>query len=232
MNFQTMSVKTKNLKTRRALLAGALAMGMAMTPAVVRAQPDAPAQQGQQGGRRGPGGGRGGERGPNAEQMQQRREENLRRMLTENGFEDENLQDTVVAFANAQDEDRRDSQLKVRRLAQAVQNKLADAEIAALLAEVRADAAAVKTRRAAALAELEEALQLKENPRLDAVLALAGLTDDGIAAFGGPGGRGGFGGRGGEGRGGEGRGGPGGRGPGGRGGGPQRGGERPPMPDA
>ena len=95
-------------------------------------------------------------------------------------------------------------------------------KIATVLADFRAAVAAEKTRREAALKQLDEDISYSKNPRLDALLTMGGLIGDEasyVGGMGGGGGRGGFGGMGGPG-------GPGGPGGGGRGGqGGQRGGQ-------
>jgi len=206
----------KSLKMDRRLLAGTLALGLAMTtPGVLQAQPpEGNAPGGQRGGGRG--GQRGGGQGEDMrnmtpqqmqQQMQQRREQNLRRMLTQANFADKELQDAVVAFANARDAERRTSQDTINRLQEALRNNASDEEIGVLLGAVRADLATAKTRQEAALNELDQKIGFREEPRLEAVLVLSGVTGE-IAANtgggrGGPGGPGGMGGGGRGGRGGQ-----------------------------
>lgn len=216
-----------NKNTNRQWLAGALALGVSamLMPGVLLAQPEGngdgppPPPPGDNGGPRGGrGGGRGGQgdnRNLTPEQreheMQQRRAQQLNRMLSEAGFIDKDVQDAVIAFANAQDAERRAMGEKVQKLMQAVREGEDNEAIAALLADVRADAKANDTKREAALNALDAQIHFKSNARLEAILVLAGLTGEefGGGPMGGP------------------RGGNRGGGPGGRGGGPGgRGGDR------
>src|SRR5690606_24812923 len=153
-----------------------------------------PQQGGQRGGRGGRGGGQGGFNNMTPEQREQaarqRREENIRRQLNDAGYNEKELQDAIVEFANAQAQNEAASQEKVRALLEGISNG-ADADIAALLAQLRAEIAAAKTQREAALAKLDEKIGYTRSPRLEAILVVTGLTGEVEA---GPGGRGGFGG--------------------------------------
>jgi hypothetical protein len=203
----------KRFKPNRPWTAVPLALiALGATAGVLYAQPDAnDAPKGdnppnwQNGGR----GGRGGNQGnrPNFRNMtpeqrqqfqQQRQDENVRRTLNNAGFTSTTVQDAVIAFANEQDKDRTASEDKVRQLAQAVRNGATDAEIATLLAAVRADAQAAQTKREAALKDLDAKISYTKSPKLEAVLVLLGLTGENLST-GGPGAMGmmgGFGGRG------------------------------------
>lgn len=220
----------KSHKKTLGLSAGTLLLGLTVMAAggVVQAQPaeNNPPQGNPGGDARGPRGprGQGGPGGGDFRNMtpeqreqaaRQRREEAIRRQLNDAGYNEKEMQDAVVEFAHAQAQDENASQEKVRALSQAIRNG-ADSEIATLLAQLRAEIAAAKTQRAAALAKLDEKIGYSRSPRLEAILVVAGLTGE-IEAN--PGGRGGFG-QGGRG----GRGGQGGRG-GGRGGQGQAGGQ-------
>lgn len=140
--------------------------------------------------------------------MKKMREQGLRRTMTRSGFADAALQDAVVEFADAQAEATQSLQEKARLLTQAVRNQdSTDEQIAALLADFRTAAAAEKTRRATALAELEAATEFSKKPRLDALLTLSGIIGDETSLLGGAGGgRGQMGGGGRGGRGGRGNG--------------------------
>lgn len=217
-------------KTRRFAL-GALTLGLAVTTSagVLYAQPAGDNQQ-QQGGQRGGGrGGRGGGQGGGGfgnmtpeqreQAARQRREEGIRRQLNDAGYNEKELQDAIVEFANSQAQTEAASQEKVRAISQAIRNG-GDADIAALLAELRAEITAAKTQREAALAKLDEQIGYTRSPRLEAILVISGLTGEVEAS---PGGRGGGFGPGGGGQRGGGQRGGGQRGGGQRGGGGQNG---------
>jgi len=128
------------------------------------------------------------------QEMQARRETNLRETLTEAGFADKVLQDAVIAFTNSQTEERGDNRDKMRELNQAVRKNAGDVEIAALLKEIRDEVQADKDQRAQALKELDAKIGYTKKPRLEAVLTLAGVIGEntgGPGAMGGRGGRGG-----------------------------------------
>lgn len=201
----------KGYKKAQRLTLGMLTLGLAVTTTagVVHAQPAENNQQ-QQGGQRGGGrGGRGGGQGgfnnmtpeQREQAMRQRREEGIRRQLNDAGYNEKELQDAIVEFANVQAQDEAASQEKVRALSQAIRNG-ADADIAALLAQLRAEIASAKTQREAALAKLDEKIGYSRSPRLEAILVVSGLTGEveanrGFVGGQRGGGRGGRGGRGG-----------------------------------
>jgi hypothetical protein len=223
------TMQTKKNTDRRLLMGTlALSLGMATLPGVLQAQPEGdgppPPPPGQDGGRGGRGGwgGRGGDnRNMTPEQreqeMQQRRTQQLNRMLSEAGFIDKDVQDAVIAFANAQDAERRNSRNNAQKLSEALREGEDNVTLAAILSDMRADARESEAKRVAALNALDEKIHFKSNARLEAVLVLAGLTGE-VAFGGGP-------------RGGDGPGRGGNRG-GNRGGGPGGGGPRGNRPDA
>lgn len=197
----------KRHKKTQGLLVGVLAVGLAVagSAGISYAQPvdgNQPQQGGPRGGRGGGrGGGQGGFNDMTPEQREQaarqRREEGIRRQLNDAGYNEKDIQDAIVEFAHAQAQDEAASQEKVRALSQAIRNG-ADADIAALLAQLRAEIAAAKTQREAALAKLDEKIGYTRSPRLEAILVVTGLTGEVEAGPGGRGGFGGFGGRGGQ----------------------------------
>ncbi len=200
----------KKIATRR-WIAGPLFVGLATISAagVLRAQPDAgnmpkgdnpiakqrPKMTPEQ---------RKAARDKRQQEMQTRRETSLRETLTTAGFADKTLQDAVIAFSNSQNEDRGDNLDKMRQLNQAVRNNATDEQIAALLKDISDEAKADKDQRAKALKELDAKIGYTTKPRLEAVLALSGITSEaGAGMGGGMGGRwqnqgGGAGGRGGK----------------------------------
>jgi len=131
------------------------------------------------------------------------RERTLRRTLNQGGFTDKVLQDTILAFAKDQDKAGQLLRDQPRKINEALQNEATtDQQLAALLADFRADIAAEKDRREAALTVLDQKIGYTKKPRLDALLMTMGLTGDemslaggvGGPGMGGPGGRGGGGG--------------------------------------
>jgi hypothetical protein len=156
------------------------------------------------------------------------RELSLRAMLENAGITDKATQDTVLAFAAAQEQAVQALREKNRDLQGSLyDNATANAQIIALQNDYTAAAEDESDRRGKALALLDQKINYSKQPRLKAVLTVLGLVGDAFAltdsnstngggimggpGMGGPGG--GFGGLGG------GFGGPGGQGgPGGRGG--------------
>lgn len=147
------------------------------------------------------------------EQMRQRRELELRSLLTAAGFTDTTVQDAIVAYSSAKEKASQALQVKARQLNQALRGTtVTDTQLAALLNDFRAAVEEEKARRATAQQALGTQIGLNTKPRLDALLMMSGLIGDeaqhlgGGRVFGGNG----FGGgnaRGGNGRGGNGRGG-------------------------
>lgn len=149
----------------------------------------------------------------------QMRERFIRQGLTQMGFAQADIQDALIEFIAAQDAATRPLQDKSRALLQAMMNKEStEQQIEALANEFRLAADAERTRRTQALADLDTSIGYTKNPRLLALLQVAGIVGDqgsllnppgsGLMAL--MGGRGGQGGRGGGGP--NGRGGRGGRG--------------------
>lgn len=224
-------MQKKNTNRRWMVGAMALSLGVATMPGVLQAAPedDGP-PPGQNGGPREGRGGRGGGRGDNRnmtpeqreQEMQQRRAQQLNRTLSEAGFIEKDVQDAVIAFASAQDAERKNSRDSARKLSEALREGEDNETLATILSDMRAEAKAAEAKRVAALDALDAQIHFKSNARLEAVLVLAGLTGEVMGGGGERGGnrgdwagRGGGPGGGGPGRGGPGRGGPGGGGPGG-----------------
>jgi hypothetical protein len=193
------TMQTKKKANHRWMMgAMALSLGVATLPGVLQAQPEGdgppPPPPGQDGG---PRGGRGGWRGDNRNltpeqreaEMQQRRAQQLNRMLSEAGFIDKDVQDAVLAFANAQDAERKSTRDNAQKLAQALREGEDNVTLAAILADMRADAKESEAKRVAALNALDAQIHFKSNARLEAVLVLAGLTGE-VAPGGGPRGEG------------------------------------------
>jgi len=147
--------------------------------------------------------------------QQERQERGLRRGLSRAGFEDKALQDAIVAYSQEQSKARRLLQDQLRKIMEAMQDKaITDAQMAALIADFRADVAAERDRRDAALKILDQKTSYTTKPRLDALLMMLGIIGDEMSiagpqggGFGGGGNGGGNGGNGGGGNGGGGNGG-------------------------
>jgi hypothetical protein len=134
------------------------------------------------------------------QRMEQFMEQRLRDELTHAGFAQKAMQDPIVQFATTRETQRRTVRDKAGKLRAAVANKSSDAQIAALLADLRKTQSATKTQRNQALKTLNAKVGYTKKPRLEAVLTLAGLVGDEplpMGGFGGPGGSRGFGGPGG-----------------------------------
>ncbi len=173
---------------------GALALGLSAMalPGVLQADPEGPPppppgqNDGPRDGRGGRGGGPNGGRGDNRnmtpeqreQEMQQRRTQQLNRMLSEAGFIDKEVQDAVIAFANAQDAERKDSRDNARKLSEALREGEDNVTLAAILADMRADTKESEARRTAALNQLDAQINFKSNARLEAILVLSGLTGE------------------------------------------------------
>ena len=112
------------------------------------------------------------------QEMQARRETNLRETLTAAGFPDKILQDAVIAFSDAQNKERGDNHDKIRQLNQAVRNNATDAEIAVILKAISDQAQADKDQRTKALKELDAKIGYTTKPRLEAVLTIAGIIGE------------------------------------------------------
>lgn len=184
-------MQKKNTNRRWMVGAMALSLGVATLPGVLQAQPEgAGPPPGQNGGPRdGRGGGRGDNRNMTPEQreqeMQQRRTQQINRMLSEAGFIDKDVQDAVIAFANTQDADRKIARDNTQKLSEALREGEDNATLAKIIADMREGAKATEAKRVAALNALDEQIHFKDNARLEAVLVLSGLTGE-VMAGGGP----------------------------------------------
>lgn len=148
----------------------------------------------QQGGNGG-GGGRGNFQNMTPEQrqvfLQQMQENRLRQQLTNSGVTDNAAQDPIVAFMATQDKARQTLRDRFTKLADALQgNAATDAELSASLGDLRQAVADEKTRRDAALKDLDAKVGYSKKPHLEAVLTVLGLLgDEASFATGGLGGR-------------------------------------------
>lgn len=144
---------------------------------------------------------RGGRGGGNPEEMRQRMEQQMRNMLTQVGVKETATQDTVLEYIRTDMETRQPLRQQAMKLFQALRNGgVTDDQLLALVTDYRAAQEADKVRREKAQAELDAKVHYSQNPRLEAVLMLAGVVGDGQGMMfmgGGGGGRGGQGGPGG-----------------------------------
>ena len=183
------------------ILIAALTLAVTGSPLYAQAdfRPDFEPQQGttaQPGQRQGRGDGRGGggrgERGGREPVAREGRAElrssTVRQMLAENNVTDPPVQDAVAAFAAESEQARQVLRDKVRSVAAALDNAATtNAQLSTLLADLRSAQAAEERRRASALRALDAKINLFAKPRLEAILAVSGITSDPAAA----GGRGG-----------------------------------------
>ena len=128
-------------------------------------------------------------------------EDRLRDSLMRHGFVQDELQDAVIEFSRLVENDRRNIRDKSSRLREGMAIKANDAQIAALLADLRRSVAYARVRRDRGRKVLNAKIGFSKKPRLDAVLSLSGLGGDESAYLmssfgGGPFGRRGFGGHG------------------------------------
>ena len=128
-------------------------------------------------------------------------EDRLRDSLARHGFVQEELQDAVIELSRIVESDQRSIREKSGKLREAMAMKANDAQIAALLADLRRSVAYAKVRRSRGRSILNTKTGFSKKPRLDALLSLSGLGGDESAylmsSFGGrPFGRRGFGGHG------------------------------------
>jgi hypothetical protein len=145
-----------------------------------------------------------GNRGGNMEDRRKAMEDRMRQMLTHVGVNDAPTQDAILAYVQADMEARNPLREQTMKLFRALNNGgVTDDQLLALVTDVRAAQEAEKARREKAQADLDAKIHYTQNPRLEAVLLLAGLIGDGqngAMFMGGGGRRGNFGGPGAQGR--------------------------------
>jgi len=107
-------------------------------------------------------------------------DEAIRKMLTQAGVEDVAKQDTVLTYVREDMEARRPMREQGAKLFQALrEGAVTDDQLLALVTDYRAAQEAEQVRREKAQEELDEKIKFSENPRLEAMLLLAGLIGDG-----------------------------------------------------
>ena len=117
--------------------------------------------------------------------MRDMQENMLRSQITQQGFNDLELQEIVVNFLRQQDASRDELRAVAARLRNALGDKNTPTEqFAPLLAELQKAAAAQQVRREQASAELEQTLKLDEQPRVEAMLHLNGFIGDELWSLG------------------------------------------------
>ncbi len=110
--------------------------------------------------------------------MRKAMESRLREGLTRAGFTSDDLQDAIVNFSRLVETDRRSIREKGGKLRGAVADGSSDAQIAALMADLRRTVSAAKARRDKGRKDLNARTGFSKKPRLDAVLSLSGLGGD------------------------------------------------------
>ena len=114
--------------------------------------------------------------------MQDRRkqmEERMRQMLAHVGVNETTTQDAILAYVQADLEARRPLREQTGKLFQALNNGgVTDDQLLALVTDFRSAQEAEAARREVAQAELDAKIHYKQNPRLEAVLLLAGIVGD------------------------------------------------------
>jgi hypothetical protein len=142
----------------------------------------------------------------NMEERKKAMEDRMREMLVHVGVNEAPTQDAILAYVQTDLEARRPMREQTTKLFRALNGGVTDAQLLALVTDYRAAQEAEKARREAALQDLDAKIHYTQNPRLEAILLLAGLLGDGQGSMmfmggGGAGGRGGqgFGGQGGQG---------------------------------
>jgi hypothetical protein len=139
----------------------------------------------------------------NMEERRKAMEDRMREMLVHVGVNEAATQDAILAYVQTDLEARRPMREQTTKLFKALNGGVTDAQLLALVTDYRAAQEAEKARRETALQELDAKIHYTQNPRLEAILLLAGLLGDGqgnmmLMGGGGRGGNG-FGGQGGQG---------------------------------
>ncbi len=110
------------------------------------------------------------------EQVQERRAETLRQSLTQGGFEEKALQDTVIEFANEQIKAALSLREKTSKVSDAVADKATtDTQISVILNDLHTAQADEKERRAASEKALDAKISYTQKPRLEALLTTLNL---------------------------------------------------------
>jgi hypothetical protein len=111
-----------------------------------------------------------------------RRKQNIKFRLQQVGVVDAATQNAVVEFAGIQEKARQMVRDKAQKVSEALRTQvLSDAQIAGLLADLRATAEDEKTRSSVASQALDRRISFSKRPKLDALLTLMGLVGDEVA---------------------------------------------------
>jgi hypothetical protein len=118
-------------------------------------------------------------------------EENMRKLLTQAGVNDDATQNAIFNYIKDDINARGPLREQGKSLYKALQaGAVTDDQLLALVTDYRAAQQAEKARREHAQADLDAKINYSKNPRLEAILLLAGLIGDGPMMFqGGPGGQ-------------------------------------------
>jgi Ca2+-binding EF-hand superfamily protein len=135
----------------------------------------------------------------NRENNLQGPEQNLRRLMTQAGIGEGATQDAILEYVRADLHARSSLREQGTKLIQALRaGAVTDDQMAALVADYRAAQQVEKSRREVAEAQLDAKISYSKNPRLEAMLLLAGVIGEGGGLMmppgfggGGPGRRGG-----------------------------------------
>jgi hypothetical protein len=116
----------------------------------------------------------------NGEQMRQQMEERMRAMLGQVGVNEKETQDSVLEFIKNDMEARRPLREQGMKLFQALRNGgVNDDQMLALVTDYRAAQEAETARREQAMKDFDAKVHYTKNPRLEAVLLLAGVIGEG-----------------------------------------------------
>jgi hypothetical protein len=113
-------------------------------------------------------------------------EQTIRGTMTGLGYADKTMQDDVIAFAAEQEKMLEPVREKHRKVAQTLINNARDADVATLMADLRASIEETNQKRLEAVAALDAKIGFSQKPRLEALLSMIGLTGSETSFIGGP----------------------------------------------
>lgn len=122
-------------------------------------------------------------------ELQGKREDRLRRLLTGFGFTDTEVQDAVIEYIRMEEKSRTPIRRRALQLFQAMRaNTVPEEQMRNIVAEFRSSVAADKIRCKAEEEKLDQKLSFSKNPRLEAFLLMTGIIGDGpmVVAMGQP----------------------------------------------
>lgn len=112
-------------------------------------------------------------------------EQTLRGGMAGLGYTDKALQDDVIAFSAENEKLLEPVREKHRKVVQALMNNASDDEVAALMAGLQASIEEATAKRQESIAALDKKIGFSKEPRLAAMLSLAGLTGNETSFIGG-----------------------------------------------